>query len=295
MQRVRSGPAIAFKNILFLTDFGHASTGALAYSLAFARHFKAQLFPAHVIDAVFPQSGSVPTEAALKEQDAQKLRQLSRLVEYNGVRFQPLVSRCDFEAAMAHWIPEHGIDLVVAGTHGRKGVQRFLLGSTSEVVLHNAPCPVLTIGPNVEVPRLFSLSLDHILFAANLGGQSRRAMGYALGLAAENHARLTLLHVLPDESLIYPDRARVLRFAMDELQDLLPADAGEACKPEFAVDAGDARDVIVQHAIKEEADLIVMGRACDADFSARGSTGVTYRVVNTAPCPVFSLPEAMTG
>ena len=42
---IRPATAISFKNILFLTDFGQASAGALAYSLAFARHFKARLFP----------------------------------------------------------------------------------------------------------------------------------------------------------------------------------------------------------------------------------------------------------
>ena len=96
----------------------------------------------------------------MKELEEQKRRQLSRLAEFNGIHFQPLLSRCDFETAMSHWISQHGIDLVVAGTHGRRGVQRFLLGSTSEMVLHNAPCPVLTVGPNVEVPRLFSLNLE---------------------------------------------------------------------------------------------------------------------------------------
>ena len=56
MPLVRPGTAISFKNILFLTDFGQASTGALAYSLAFARHFKAHLYPAHVLDTVLTEA-----------------------------------------------------------------------------------------------------------------------------------------------------------------------------------------------------------------------------------------------
>ena len=168
MSTVRTATAASFKNILFLTDFSPASAGALAYSLAFARHFKARLFPAHVMDLVVSEAGVVPSEQSIKDQEERKQRQLSRLVEYNGISFQPLLSRCDFEVAMSHWISEHGIDLIVVGTHGRNGVQRFLLGSTSEVVLHNATCPVLTIGPHVDAPRIFSLTLDNILFAAEL-------------------------------------------------------------------------------------------------------------------------------
>ncbi|MGZ4872685.1 MAG: universal stress protein [Candidatus Angelobacter sp.] len=294
MPLVRPGAAISFKNILFLTDFGHASSGALAYSLAFARHFKARLYPAHVLDTEFSASGAIANEAAAKEMEEQKRRQLSRLVEYNGIDFQPLLSRCDFEAAMSHWISEHSIDLVVAGTHGRRDVARFLLGSTSEVVLHNAPCPVLTIGPHVEVPRLFSLALETILFATDLGGQSQHVLGYALSLAREKCARMMLLHVLPEESRNYPDRLRVLSFALNEVERLLPANAAQICKPELAVDAGCTAERIVMHAHNEKADLIVMGRACNADFSIKGNSGVTYKVISAAPCPVLSVPEAWT-
>jgi nucleotide-binding universal stress UspA family protein len=293
MSTVRTATAASFKNILFLTDFSPASAGALAYSLAFARHFKTRLFPAHVMEPVLPEAGVVPSEQAVKDQEEQKQRQLARMVEYNGISFQPLLSRCDFEVAMAHWISEHGIDLIVVGTHGRKAVQRFLLGSTSEVVLHNAPCPVLTIGPEVQVPRIFSLTLDNILFAAELGAQSKHAIEYALALAAERHAQLTLLHVLPEESRNYPDRTRVLRFAMDEMQRLLPANASSCCKTGLAVDAGDPAERIVQHARDEKAGLIVMGLAGNSDFGFKGSSGVTHRVIGAAPCPVLSVPAAM--
>lgn len=293
MPAVRSGTSISFKNILFLTDFSHASSGALAYALAFARHFKARLFPAHVMDPVLPESGTVPSEQAAKDPEEQKRRRLSRMVEYNGISFQPLLSRCDFEVAMSHWIAEHGIDLVVVGTRGRGNMQRFLVGSTSDVVLHHATCPVLTIGPRVEAPRVFSLALDNILFAAQLGTQSKHAIEYALALAAERQAKLTLLHVLPEESKNYPDRTRVLRFAMDEMQRLLPPDASSSCKTELAVDAGDPAEEIVRHARNEKAGLIVMGLDCNSDFSSKGSSGVTYRVAREAPCPVLSVPAAM--
>jgi nucleotide-binding universal stress UspA family protein len=293
MPLVRHGNAISFKNILFLTDFGQASTGALAYSLAFARHFKARLYPAHVLDTVLTDT-AVAGEAAVKEIEEQKLRQLSRLAEYNGINFQPLLSRCDFETAMSHWISQHGIDLVLAGTHGRRGVQRLLLGSTSEMVMHNAPCPVLMVGPNVDVPRLFSLNLENIVFATGLGEQSQHVLGYALSLAREKCARLMLLHVLPEESRNYPDRLRVLNFVLNEAERLLPPQTHKWCKPEFAVDAGSTAEQIVSHAQNEHADLIVMGRGRTENFRLKGSPGVTHKVICAAPCPVLSVPEAWT-
>ena len=291
MPLVRPGTAISFKNILFMTDFGQASRGALAYALAFARHFKARLYPAHVMDIVLTET-AVAGEAAIKELEEQKRRQLSRLAEYTGINFQPLLSRCDFEAAMSHWISELGIDLVVAGTHGRRGVQRLLLGSTSEIVLHHASCPVLTVGPNVAVPRLFSLNLENILFATDLGEQSQHILGYALSLSREKCARLMLLHVLPEESRNYPDRSGVLSFALKAMEEMLPTQAERGCKPEFAVDAGATAERIVSHAQDEHADLIVMGRGHSGSFSLKSSPGITHKVIGAAPCPVLSVPEA---
>jgi nucleotide-binding universal stress UspA family protein len=85
----------------------------------------------------------------------------------------------------------------------------------------------------------------------------------------------------------------VLRFAMDEMQRLLPANASSCCKVELAVDAGDPAERIVHHARDEKADLIVMGLAGNSDFSNKGSSGVTYRVIGAAPCPVLSVPAAI--
>jgi nucleotide-binding universal stress UspA family protein len=117
----------SFKNILFITDFSPAASPALAYSLALARHFHARLYPAHVMEDVLAASTGNHDKAFGLAQE-QTRRQLLRLVEYNGVGYEPLLSRCDFENAMHHWIAEYGIDLIVVGTQGHTGRQGELLG-----------------------------------------------------------------------------------------------------------------------------------------------------------------------
>lgn len=290
MQAVRTSTAISFKNILYLTDFGEASNRALAYALAMARHFQAQLYPAHVMDNNLTGSGM--SSQMIEEIEARKRQRLARQVEYNGLQFRPLLSRCDFESAIPHWITEYGIDLIVMGTHGRRGIQRFLLGSASEWVVCNALCPVLTVGPHVDVPRLFSLAIDKVLYPVELGGQnSGLALKYALSLAEARRGRLLLLHVLPKESSDYPDRPRILRFTLDQLQGLLPPDANSLCRPELAVDAGEPGERILQHAQSEQPDLIVMGLPLKSDDHPQMAPGVTYRVISSAPCPVLTVPE----
>jgi nucleotide-binding universal stress UspA family protein len=289
MQFARASTAISFKNILFLTDFSDASNRALAYALALARHFNAQLYPAHVIDTAIP----VPAgEAAISNLEDRKRQQLSRQVEYNGIRYKPLLCRCDFEAAVPHWVAEYGIDLIVLGTHGRRGIQRFLLGSTSEWVVRSALCPVLTVGPHVAVPRLLNLAINKILFATGLSRQTfELPLQYAVSLAEERHAHLMLLHVLPEESRNYQDRTRVLRFTLEELQKLLPPDAASRCKAEFAVDAGEVGERILVHARDERPDLIVMGLSGKHESTGGSESGVMYRVISSAPCAVLTVPE----
>lgn len=136
--------AISFKNILFLTDFTPASETAFSCALAFARHFDARLYPAHAVTAFVPTELDVPVMPDILQKMEEDTRaKLTALVKNQGVSSTILVTQQDIEAAAPQWINEHGIDLIVMGTHGRKGVARIFLGSTAESIVRTATCPVL--------------------------------------------------------------------------------------------------------------------------------------------------------
>ncbi|HET9836966.1 MAG TPA: universal stress protein [Candidatus Angelobacter sp.] len=290
MQVLRESSAVSFKSILFLTDFSGASTRALSYALAFARHFQARLYPAHVLDEVLPTSGLAGAEPSVQGLEERARQQLLRQVEYNGIQFQPLLTRCELEVAVPHWVAEHGIDLIIMGTHGRRGLNKFLLGSTSDWVVRNALCPILTVGPQLKVPRQFNLAIDSVFYPAELTGNPGASLKYALSLAEERSARLLLLHMLPEEARNYRDRNRMLRFALDQLQKLLPPDANDRCRPELAVDEGATAERILAHARNERPDLIVMGLRQQDAGGLNLESGVVYQVIASAPCPVLTVP-----
>src|SRR5262249_40847073 len=126
MQALETATDISFKNILFLTDFTEASQAALSYAMGFARHYKAQLYPAHACDPVI-LTETTSTDVIEKVVENSK-KELEKLAKYNRMTGPALFARGSVENAFPQWIAEHGIDLVVAGTHGRRGLQRFLLG-----------------------------------------------------------------------------------------------------------------------------------------------------------------------
>jgi nucleotide-binding universal stress UspA family protein len=142
------------KNILFPTDFSEGALHALPYALDIAKDCSAKLYMLHVIYDVSTASGLYVPHVSFDEmyndleKSAQKelekfgceeLRGLkSMAVEYKVIRGIPYESILKFAK-------EQNIDLIVIGTHGRKGLDHFIFGSTAEKVIRYAPCPVLTV------------------------------------------------------------------------------------------------------------------------------------------------------
>jgi universal stress protein A len=141
-----------FKSILVPLDFSPNSEEAMRTAVELARRYSASLT---VVAVYEPLSWQVPegTWAMTPEQERRLLAAYeTRLGEAEKeVRDLGLsdVKTKLLQGAIAPEILEHaraqGCDLIVMGTHGRKGVSRFLLGSIAEHVLRTAPCAVLVV------------------------------------------------------------------------------------------------------------------------------------------------------
>jgi len=292
MQALQTTTDIAFKNILFLTDFSEASESALAYALGFAKHFGAQIYPAHACDPVILAEG---TTANILDRIIENSRlQLERLARAKNIKGPILFTQGPVEIAFPRWIEENGIDLVVVGTHGRRGLQRLLMGSTAEFVFRNANCPVLTVGPHVAVRPYNGFVAENILFPTDLDAHAEFACSYALSFAHESRGRLTLMHVVPLETAFQRDTTELTSAATTKLGLLIPSDAKLWCSPEVVVEVGDPALEVQGYAEKERPDLIVLGLPKNKEFSAHFRTGVTYKVVCSAPCPVLTIRDMTT-
>ncbi len=289
MQALQTATNISFKNILFLTDFSEASQAALAYGMGMARHFKAHLFPAHASDPVVLTETVDPN--IVDEVIEHSQNRLKSLIKDKDIEVTPLFERGSVDTSFPHWIDENGIDLVVVGTHGRRGMERFLLGSTAEFIFRNSPCPVLTTGPHVMLRPYHGFTAEHILFPTDLGPHAEHALAYALSFARENHARLTLLHVMKPEEAFRADSKTVLEGTREKVEVLLPDDARDWCAPEIVVEAGDAAAKVLDYADKERPDLIVLGLPKNKKFNSHFRTGVTFKIISQAPCPVLTVRD----
>ena len=188
-------------------------------------------------------------------------------------------------------IEESHVDLLVLGTHGREGVARFAMGSAAEEVLRAVHCPVVTIGPKVTGSACGEVAFREILFATHFGLESLAAAPYAISLAGEFQARLTLLNVMDGEDFDLPvDPQVALKSHAERLHKIIPADAD--LKFDCIVEFGNAAEEILRVARQRGADLIVLGAksAAGHTFAATHVSAATiHSIIARATCPVMTV------
>jgi nucleotide-binding universal stress UspA family protein len=136
---------IALRNVLVAVDFGEASEAALSYGRNFAQQFGAQLHAMHVLENRFLRP-MLNDPQAVESATARQLLDRLTLEDRERLDTAVVIRRSDDPAEeIVRYAKEQNIDLIVLGTHGRRGVAHLLAGSVAERVVRTAGCPVLTV------------------------------------------------------------------------------------------------------------------------------------------------------
>lgn len=147
----------AFKRILFPVDLSESSPKIVPYVREMAEKFEAEvhlLFVArilqHFTSIYVPHPSIYKFEEEMKKGAEQKLQEFTE--EYlKDVPCKRKVILGDAAQEVLNHIQSEGIDLVIMGTHGRKGLEHIIFGSVAERVVKHSPVPVLTVNPYREV------------------------------------------------------------------------------------------------------------------------------------------------
>jgi len=285
---------IALNDILYLTDFSVPSEAALPYARVLAMEYGAKLHALHVL---VPDVYAVTTpELAAEVEEGQEQYAKAQMKKIDAaLRDLPhdtTIASGAFWPALEHAIHTNHIDLIVAGTHGRTGVRKMLLGSTAEEVFRGSKVPVLTIGPGVSAKP--ATQLRCILYATDFSAASLAAVPYALSFAEETQARLVLLHVIRQRRKGEMVGELSIADALHQLHEIMPADVALWCRPDPAVVYGDPAEQIVQFAAEQAADLIVLGirHGRHASMTAHLGETTAHKVVARATCPVLTVRGA---
>ena len=144
---------IALKRVLVPTDFSETSEAALQYGVSLAGTFGATLHVLNVVNGPLHEawSGYAPGTSFLSVVDrmeADARTRITELVPKEDVatgRTVPATVWGDAKDQILKYANDHHIDLIVCGTHGRRGWDHLVMGSVAEGLVRQASCPVLTV------------------------------------------------------------------------------------------------------------------------------------------------------
>jgi nucleotide-binding universal stress UspA family protein len=280
---------ISLKNILFTTDFSPAANSAMPFALTLARIYGSAIELVHVIppeardQMVFDR---VPAVDNLVWSNAlRKLESLAR-ESVGDIPCRTVIRSGDLAEVIPGIIRDHDIDLVVLGTHGRRGVTKMMLGSGAEKIYRTAPCPVLTVGPKAHTPEW---KLRRILCPVDFAHDPEPALHYALSLAEENEAAFLVMHAIP--MVPWQHRPEVEVQTWHQLESLIPEGAKDWCTPQYVVRWEHPAEAVLHAAEDRQPDLIVMGvhKARAAGLSSHLPWPIASEVASRAPCPVLTV------
>ncbi|MGC2527653.1 MAG: universal stress protein [Candidatus Acidiferrum sp.] len=297
MVMVHASKRIDFKNVLFLTDFSEPSCDALPFATAIARGYGSRVHAVHVlVPSTYAYMSPESAVSFLDDQEEWAKTEMARLdSQLSGLQREDIIERGnDLWEVVNRLMKEREIDLIVMGTHGRTGLKKALLGSYAEEVFRRSRVPVLMSGPEARVGAHNGGRFRSVLFATDFNDVSSVAAPYAVSLAQENQSQLILLHVLPQ-----PRPGKAIKTAdlsvaeaIHQLEDLVPQEARQWCRPRSLVEHGEPAARILAAAKENGADLIVLGiRGLDklGRISTRVQKDIAYNVVARAQCPVLTV------
>src|SRR5215470_18017242 len=203
------------KSILCPIDFSEFSAAAYQYALSIAEYYHSRLVALHIVELwKYPFADYAAYEVdfakasrAIDEGGEQRLREFAKHYSAN-VQPELAVSQGNASDCILSFAQTENMEVIVMGTHGRRGFDRLVLGSTTDKVIRKAACPVFVVSNSSH--NLMTTAPDgrhrvsRILYCTDFSNNSEIARGYAISLAAEYAAELTILHVAEDA----PDLAR---------------------------------------------------------------------------------------
>jgi len=304
------------QRVLCPVDLSEYSRHALNHAVAVARWYEASVTALHVFAAVpvaayAPGTPGFPSVVLTPDDREQVVTAVKRFVTETApaVPIDVVTREGDASGEIVAHAKDMHADLLVIGTHGRSGFERLILGSVTEKVLRRAACPVLSVPPRApDTSASAPITYKRILCAVDFSDAAMSALQYAMSLAQEADAHLTVLHALeydlheaPElyETLISDDHLTLAEFrkrsraiSRERLENAIPDDVRRYCTVETLLTDGKPYREVLRVAAEQQSDLIVMGvrGRGTVDLMVLGST--TQHVVRRATCPVLTIRRA---
>ncbi|WP_226023798.1 universal stress protein [Halomicrobium salinisoli] len=282
-----------YDRLLFPTDGSDVASDALDYALDVASTHGATLHVLNVADTTVDSVTNVRGEVvdALEEEGERVVAAAAERARDRGVSVVTDVLQGRPHETIVDYARTSDVDLVVMPTHGRSGIERYLLGSVTERVVNTSDVPVLTVTPD-EDARLTYPPRD-VLVPTDGSPGADRALAEGIALANGTDATLHLVHVVETATLGFDVRSSVKGGELEqrgtEILDAAAERAREASVDDVVTTlaSGRAYREILSYAKENGVDVVALGTHGETDFSRYALGGVSAKLIRTSPVPVL--------
>jgi nucleotide-binding universal stress UspA family protein len=290
----------AISRILLPVDFSPRGVGAARYAAALAQHYKAELTVLHVIQPfvwglppAVDDCGRLQLEL-MRDAEERRKRQLDAYSppDFRGLTVKRVMLIGDAADLIVRQAEFDKTDLIVMPTRGCGPFRRFLLGSVTAKVLHDATCPIWTGVHLEETSDVQWKVIRNVACAVDTGSEAPQVLKWAADFANEFGARLTIVHAIPavtplTHGFFDPDLWNALAAEAREKMAGFKLEAGVQ-HADILVEKGSPSKAVSKAATQIDADLLVIGRN-PMDGVLGRLLEHAYSIIRESPCPVVSV------
>jgi nucleotide-binding universal stress UspA family protein len=291
-------------HILCPVDFSAVSKVALAHAFAWAERFGAEVHVLHVTPIPVPVPDMPGVSVALDPgslvHTKLEVQHFVQEVLRTGTPFDVQVLHGDPAAIIVDEATRYRNTLVILGSRASKGLERIMLGSVAERVLHHTRVPTLVVSATNEVAPPAAPTFKRIVCGVNLHLSSLEALRFALSVATESDATLCIVSVLEPlwASLPLGGPARAIaehrehqrQLCLRAIREHVPDEARQACTIREEVHTGEPVGTLLQFAQANAAELLIVGAGERPRLGALWGGRTIDRLIRNSTCPVLVVP-----
>lgn len=287
-----------FRKILCPVDFSEFSGLALKYAAALASENDAKLVVLHSIPDLALTLSFVEGNYQETVHEAIYSRSSAELQDFlcalpANTRYEQKIATGSPTEAILKVAEEEQADLIVMGTHGHSGYERFFVGSVTNKVLHKASVPVLVVcKPSqhfIRSDEYRPVRIDRILCAVDFEPNNARIAQVALSLARTYQSEISFLHVFRDE----PRDPVQVQQATSKLKELVKPEEENWCKVDFLLKHGNIVRNVLNTLNENKINLLVMGHHTRKPIEEYFLGSVAKNVVTESSCPVLVVRSSL--
>lgn len=295
---------VHIKHILVPSDFSATAKQAMANALSIAGRHQAKITLLHVVTVYNddPYSAEQPFPALdgyyeeMEQRAGTFFKQEIAAYDLKDIEVDSVIRRgFSIYEEILSFAAENDVDFIAMGTHSRKSVARFFLGSVAENIVHHAKCPVLTV--RIDSTSSALPVFNRILVPTDFYEQSGRAVKLALALLAKDGV-IDLMHVVEDA--IHPAYFvaegdtifDIMPHIYDKSEETLAKMASEYLpgdvRANLVIKEGKISQTVLDYVQENKADLIIMGTHSMSALAQLLIGSQANKIIRSAACPVIT-------